>query len=360
MKLMASILRRALLNSILFKSRGGWFNPARAGPSLIKANSAYIPSTISPVQNTAFPALCLTVGILHRCSIVQPSVIQLGNGQTRIVRDIHVESFQQEAQRTFAFFAHVFNFNTVSVTAAAGVVTYSSMQLFKNQRKANPDDFSFKPVLIFNGRRSSQLAFESNISQLHEIGINSYPLYENGDVDLPEGSLVTVGYTAHTYATKNHYRNITTGLSFDLAFVVLMALPPLAQIPRPVRTTFTYPFDEDYAYSTPRRNASALPASRFQFMSPATLPMHTPHRHNQRSLVSASSFDANMHPLSDCQLPPATSSPLPLSHDDLSTSPYPLIHSARPCPVAGTAQEAELEAELDFDDVLSLVHPSNY
>ncbi|KAJ3870557.1 hypothetical protein F5051DRAFT_447507 [Lentinula edodes] len=111
---------------------------------------------------------------------------------------------------------------------------------------------------------------------------------------------------------------------------------------RPVRTTFTYPFDEDYAYSTPHRNASALPASPFQFMSPATLPMHTPCCHNQRSLVSASSFDANMHPLSDRQLPPATSSPLPLSHDDFSTSPYPLIHSARPCPVAGTAQEAKL------------------
>ncbi|KAH7877448.1 uncharacterized protein C8R40DRAFT_1263838, partial [Lentinula edodes] len=266
--------QRSLMNSVLFESRGGWFNPARADPSLLKLNSKNLPATISPILKPQFPALCLTTGIVQKCSIIQPSILHLGNGQTRTVREVLVKGFAQESQRAFAFFGKIFGFDSVSVAASAGVVSYSSMQLFQNQKKDNPNDFSptklarsYCPeryaesdprlklyghfrlpvpfpsqILIFDGRRAAtDLAFECEANQLHEIAINSYPLYQNGDVDLPDGAIVTVGYTAHTYATKSHYRDVPVGLSLDLAFIVLLALPSDLRdpIPQPAMSSYS-------------------------------------------------------------------------------------------------------------------------
>ncbi|KAJ3967448.1 hypothetical protein EV361DRAFT_871627 [Lentinula raphanica] len=252
--------RRALLSSALFVHVGGWFNPARADPSYIKtvSNDKGV-TTMSPVLNSWSPAMCLSVGIVQQCSIVQPVTTTLNNGSERTTREAHIIGFSQEEQRKFAFLANVLNFKTASIPASAGVVVYSSMpqrfdsgahrssqsstqfnRLPRRQRPARfaSDDPRLGPKLypqfrlpspfntqipIFDGRRSSDTAFECEANDLHEMAINSYPLYQNGDVDLPPGSLVTVGYTVHTYPPKSGEGPIC--LSFDIAFLVLMALP---------------------------------------------------------------------------------------------------------------------------------------
>lgn len=68
-------------------------------------------------------------------------------------------------------------------------------------------------------------------------------------VDLPPGSVVTVGYTAHTYPTQRHYRSIPTCVSLNIAFVVLLSLPA---VPAPV-----YPPPTVYSFPAPSSNSLA-------------------------------------------------------------------------------------------------------
>lgn len=97
--------------------------------------------------------------------------------------------------------------------------------------------FSLFAVPVYDGRcAGTDTAFECDPNQLHELAIASYPLYQTGVVDLPPGSAVTVGYTAHTYPTQRHYRNITTCVSLNAAFVVLLALPVAAALACPPLT----------------------------------------------------------------------------------------------------------------------------
>ncbi|KAJ3817031.1 hypothetical protein F5880DRAFT_1512123, partial [Lentinula raphanica] len=210
----------ALLAVTTFVQCGGWINPARVDPAYVRTvcNDRGV-SSISPTSRTSVPAICLSVGVVQQCSIVCPAVTNLNNGQERTTREVLVKGFSQEEQRKLAFFASVFGFNCATIAASAGVITYSSMQCFdkvpikefkrlhRRDRPARyapgsrrlqiypqfrlPSMFNLQ-IPIYDGRRSSDTAFECDPNQLHEIAINSYPLYNNGDVDLPPGSLVTV------------------------------------------------------------------------------------------------------------------------------------------------------------------------
>ncbi|KAJ3963993.1 hypothetical protein EV361DRAFT_874366, partial [Lentinula raphanica] len=269
--------RRALLASALFVHSGGWFNPARADPSYIKSvsNEKGV-TTIVPVLKPYSPAICLSVGVVQHCSIVNPITTNLNNGSERMTREVHVKGFSQDEQRKLAFLADVLHFSNAAIPASAGVMVYSSMQRFDSEpqdrfkrllRRSRPDRYASddhrlklypqfrvptqfsSQIPIFDGRRSSDTAFECEPNQLHEISLNSYPLYQNGDTDLPPGSLVTVGYSAHTYPPKSGDGPIC--LSFDLAFIVLMALPPNLP-PR----YYTSSSDSPSVTSTPTRTSS--------------------------------------------------------------------------------------------------------
>lgn len=81
-------------------------------------------------------------------------------------------------------------------------------------------------VPIYDGRTlGNDLAFECDPSQLHELAVGSYPLYDSGVKDLPPGSVVAVAYTAHMFPTTSHYWGVKTSLSLNLISVVLLALP---------------------------------------------------------------------------------------------------------------------------------------
>ncbi|KAJ3965605.1 hypothetical protein EV361DRAFT_954854 [Lentinula raphanica] len=243
--------RRSLMASTTFVQSGGWFNPARADPSSIKTVTNDKRATfMSPVLRPHLPAMCLSVGVVERCSIVNPSKVNLNNGNVRTTHEALIKGFSQEEQRKLAFLATVLGFSIASIPASAGVIVYSSMQRFDGESENYkrllvrnrppryvPGDSRLKiypqfrvptpftsQIPIFDGRRGSDTAFECDANQLHEISINSYPLYQNGDTDLPPGSLVAVGYTVHTYHPKSGDGPIC--LSFNLAFLVLLALPP--------------------------------------------------------------------------------------------------------------------------------------
>lgn len=78
----------------------------------------------------------------------------------------------------------------------------------------------FNVVPIFDGRDGIHGPFRCRPWQLSQIGQCVYPQYKDSSVDLPAGSTVAVGYTAHTYKTS-----ASTYLSLSLQFLVLLSLP---------------------------------------------------------------------------------------------------------------------------------------
>ncbi|KIK62223.1 hypothetical protein GYMLUDRAFT_242906 [Collybiopsis luxurians FD-317 M1] len=259
--------KRSILTTLLFTNHGVFINPSRADPSTVvhvsTGKNSIRMSPSGPWSAQRYPAIYLTTGVVDFCHLynVEPAIFS--TGQRRITREIGLRGFQQEAQRQLAFHAISLGFSTAALSASEGVITYSSMVQFENQVKDNPNDFaptdklkrnppppsycedskqldSFtfvrvplpftSPVPIYDGRSmTGTTAFECTKNQLLKLGSYSYPLYMNGQVDLPADSIITVGYSAQTYNTKHHYSDVSLGVSFDVAFVILLALPRSGQ-----------------------------------------------------------------------------------------------------------------------------------
>lgn len=103
--------------------------------------------------------------------------------------------------------------------------------------------YSINLVPIFDGRDSAHGPFRCRPWQLSQIGQRVYPQYENSSVDLPVGSTVAVGYTAHTYKSS-----ASTYLSLSLQFLVLLSLPASSSTSRHLVTgssADSHPFDAD-------------------------------------------------------------------------------------------------------------------
>ncbi|KAJ3911529.1 hypothetical protein F5877DRAFT_85839 [Lentinula edodes] len=79
----------------------------------------------------------------------------------------------------------------------------------KNHLFKDPLPFS-NAVPIFDGRNP---AFSASPAELNQIGTRSYPLYMDGQSDLPDGSVVCIGFTVHTYESPPSYKGPSTSLS---------------------------------------------------------------------------------------------------------------------------------------------------
>lgn len=77
-------------------------------------------------------------------------------------------------------------------------------------------------VPIYNGR-SVKGAREFSFSDADFSKISTWPLYEQGQQDLPYDAVVSVGYTLNTFGEGP--RGGPNGLSTNLHFVMLLALP---------------------------------------------------------------------------------------------------------------------------------------
>ncbi|KIK51459.1 hypothetical protein GYMLUDRAFT_64826 [Collybiopsis luxurians FD-317 M1] len=219
----------------------------RADPSCVTVVNTDKGPRLPPAEDNHFTAVFLTSGLVKRSRIYDPVVFDSGSTK-RVLHQLDLSPFEQEAQLMLGFFAAALNFTEIALAVSEGIVTFTSMQHFSNEVKSNPTDYSpstqnddprlkiwsrfrhavpfSSPIPVYDGRTSAaNTAFEASPNQLHEIRISSYPLYKGGMVDLPQGSLVAVGYTAHTFPTTRHYRDIPSGLSLNLAFVILLSLP---------------------------------------------------------------------------------------------------------------------------------------
>lgn len=114
---------------------------------------------------------------------------------------------------------------------------------------------------IFDGRDGVHGPFRCRPWQLSQIGQRVYPQYENSLVDLPIGSIVAVGYTAHTYKSS-----ASTYLALSLQFLVLLSLP---SSPLPLSLTTTT--SASSSTSTSRHALSGTPSDSSPFDSDGNL-----------------------------------------------------------------------------------------
>ncbi|KAF9028520.1 hypothetical protein BDP27DRAFT_1436863 [Rhodocollybia butyracea] len=295
--------KRSLFRCTVFTNLGCFVNPSRANPEVVKG----VPSAkgtigLCPAGNARLArhtSLFLTTGVVHRSSLYSVVPVTLANNNVRVVWEVLLKPFQQEFQRLAGFFASAFSFDDVAFPASGGCISFTSTQFFADQRSKVNDDYSplatiqqpnrpprytesdhrltvngqFKsntaftdPIPVYDGRcAGTDSAFECEPNQLHELAIGSYPLLENGMVDLPPGSTVTVGYTAHTYTTQRHYRNVSTCLSLNVAFVVLLALPTVSALVHPPLTALAFPSSDSNGLASSYRNvpggSTCTPAS---------------------------------------------------------------------------------------------------
>ncbi|KAF9026365.1 hypothetical protein BDP27DRAFT_1541389 [Rhodocollybia butyracea] len=223
--------KRSVFRCTIFTNLGCFVNPSRANPAVVQR--------VSSAKGTT--SLCPS-GVVKPSSLYSVIPVPLANSNIRIIREILLRPFQQEFQCLAGFFASAFSFDSVAFPASAGFQQPNRPPRYVETDHRLTVMGQFKANTSFTDP-STNTAFECEHNQLHELAIASYPLYGTGMVNLPPGSTVTVGYTAHTYSTQRHYRNIPTCVSLNVAFVILLALPaaaarlacsPLAVAPLPL------------------------------------------------------------------------------------------------------------------------------
>ncbi|KAJ4479506.1 hypothetical protein C8J55DRAFT_560663 [Lentinula edodes] len=160
-----------------------------------------------------------------------------------------------------------------------------------------------------------------------------------------------------------HYRNVSTGLSLDLAFVVLIALPPAPSVSLRPHTPWHNSGNIDFADSLgssltqariyPRSHSPSLPYAYYS--TPVSSPTPVIHRRHHPAIdvpVSRRTVDLTSLSLASPLAESRSSVQLTLPDNDHT----PVIHTARGRPVAFSERDLALEAELDLDDALSLVN----
>ncbi|KAF9066653.1 hypothetical protein BDP27DRAFT_1423682 [Rhodocollybia butyracea] len=254
---------------------GCFVNPSRANPNVVKrVPSAKGTAGLCPAGNAHLArhtSLFLTTGVVHRSLLYSVVPVTLANNNVCVMRELLLKPFQQEFQRLAGFFASAFSFDNVAFPASGGSISLTSTQFFEDQRSKVNDNYS--PVatihqanrppryaesdhrLTVTGQFKSTTAFTDPIPVYDGRCAALYPLLQSGMVDLPPGSVVTVGYTAHTYTTQRHYRSIPTCLSFNVAFVVLLALPTASALAHSPSTALSFPYSDPRALASSYRTA---------------------------------------------------------------------------------------------------------
>ena len=110
----------------------------------------------------------------------------------------------------------------------SGKSTYFSSRAFEDQGflvflsnlRRSLADFILPSVLIYDGRTKAGTA-GFTFSDEDFARLERFPLYKNGQRELPEGAVVAVGYTLGTYVSQGSGK---VGLSSNLQFVILLGV----------------------------------------------------------------------------------------------------------------------------------------
>ncbi|KAJ3917152.1 hypothetical protein F5877DRAFT_68449 [Lentinula edodes] len=237
------------------------FNGARfdpTSPSAIACPTINNKIHLVLAEDHFFNAVFLTVGRVNESYIFNPKSFLAKDKAIGYIRGLRVHGLMQESQRLFAYFGSLIGSTKFGCPVSEGIIDFRSNQRFDsdvwkddpdNLSPLEPDPLPFcRAVAIFDGRGS----FVASAAQLNQIASRTYPLYMDSNEELPPGSIVCVGYTAHTWQSSGSSKAPPLCLSLGLQFVVVLALPPGYDGPTLPNSNSSRPFPKPI-YNTPTR-----------------------------------------------------------------------------------------------------------
>ncbi|KAJ3898321.1 hypothetical protein F5879DRAFT_994918 [Lentinula edodes] len=256
------------------------FNGARfdpTSPSAIACPTINNKIHLVLAEDHFFNAVFLTVGRVNESYIFNPKSFLAKDKAIRYIQGLRVHGLMQESQRLFACFGSLIGSTKFGCPVSEGIIDFRSNQRFDSDVwKDDPDNLSplepvtpgkkrevsnipknihckdplpfCRAVAIFDGRGS----FVASAAQLNQIASRTYPLYMDSNEELPPGSIVCVGYTAHTWQSSGSSKAPPLCLSLGLQFVVVLALPPGYDGPTLPNSNSSRPFPKPI-YNTPTR-----------------------------------------------------------------------------------------------------------
>ncbi|KAJ3763723.1 hypothetical protein EV360DRAFT_78044 [Lentinula raphanica] len=296
-----NVTQQSVLSCLNFTYWGVFVNPSRVSPyPLLKTSTARDGKLRSVLaRDESYKTVNCMVGKLESCYVYNPHPSPLPDTTPYLVRGAAVHGINQEVQTAIAHSGLLFRAKTLEGLASAGVIQFCSgvqwdsdinhdfphdvrptvpipinqehVPISNNSRLRDlpffKDPLPFNHAIpIFDGRPSADLpAFSAEAWQLSRIGQRSYPLYNNGLTDLPRNSIVFVGYTSHLSSPKSALQGLSKFLSFNLQFLVLLALPPSDT----VNTTHPSHFPYEPHLSPSHTSSSHLSVSRHGFSNAA-------------------------------------------------------------------------------------------
>ncbi|KAJ3832402.1 hypothetical protein F5878DRAFT_666608, partial [Lentinula raphanica] len=262
----------SVLACLNFTFWGVFFNASRVAPhpwlTALHTGDGKRRSVLA--SSTSHKTVYVMVGKIASCNIFDPVVVHLRDGTRRVQREVALHGMLQEFDTSSAHIAFLFGETDLVGSCTMGIVKFRTYIQFAGEvSRIDPDDFRFKVSLttsrsattpitdderlmkkyphfrdphpfshalpIFDGRGVDGLPrFTAQPWELSRIGQRSYPLYNSGNTgnnDLPPNAVVTVGYTAHLYEPRTPVQGLSHCLSYNLQFLVLLALPPFASLP---------------------------------------------------------------------------------------------------------------------------------
>ncbi|KAJ3831451.1 hypothetical protein F5878DRAFT_667539 [Lentinula raphanica] len=281
----------SVLACLNFTFWGVFFNPCRVAPhpwlTALHTGDGKRRSVLQ--SSTLHKTVYIMVGKIASCNIFNPIVVYLRDGTRRVQREVGLHGMLQESDTSSAHIALLFGETDLVGPCAMGIFKFRTYIQFAGEiSRTDPDDFQFRVPLcvsrstvtpitadessmkkyphfrdphpfsharayiscafahphvlpsavpIFDGRGVDGLPrFSGQPWELSRIGQRSYPTYNSGNTgnnDLPPNAVVTVGYTAHLYEPRTPVQGLSQCLSYNLQFVVLLALPSFATQPNP-------------------------------------------------------------------------------------------------------------------------------
>ncbi|KAF8872049.1 hypothetical protein BD779DRAFT_1477799 [Infundibulicybe gibba] len=238
-----------ILCALTFTRFDFFVNTARVNPDCLGMERRRL-----VIANTTTPAVCIMVGTVSFCELIQGSY---SSGSYTCHR-IGIIPFAQEMRRDTSVWGEKLGGwnNIVGPVESGGFAFHTRPKSYtqqvqspqtpkKNQSKmsvmismssssgtrtAAPMDGrgsylssrSFEdPVPIYDGRGKTTSPFKFTASDFDRL--TAMPLYKKGREELPTDAIVAVGYTLNTY--DSHYGGVSTEqLSVNVQFVILLAI----------------------------------------------------------------------------------------------------------------------------------------
>ncbi|PPR03260.1 hypothetical protein CVT26_008088 [Gymnopilus dilepis] len=217
---------KMLLRAQRFVHHGHFANPALVDPRLFGLSRSHV-----VWKDSGANAIFVSPGAVANCQLLVGG--KHGSGKyAYVTKKIDIFPFEDNHDRTNSFFGSVGNYDQVHGHFIGGALCYTTIKEGVTQNGNAASQSPKKPGLFTTSSKAKfpmKLRFDETVPMYDARGSNfkfkeedfdsirQLPLYRNGRHDLPDYSIVAVGYSYNTFmASEGLYA------SFNVLFVILL------------------------------------------------------------------------------------------------------------------------------------------